>query len=254
MDENDSLENEAFTQEAFTPVFTIAPEVAPPQDSSNGHIPTTEEQAAAAESIYKKLGVKAKEILEAEPVELTPELAARVNRTSLMAARIFTSVCMWGWSIFGIEYQIVAPTVDHSQRMIEPILRITARHSKFIGNVSPDVDDLIEAGTAMSDYALYAISMMQQIREDKLANANNGRYNGTIRTGAYQAQFNGANSGPNDFRGPSPSSYEPSQDARNEQHTNTTGDLTADQQYNRDQLHTLSVRDMQYRAKRSGRL
>lgn len=245
-------DEDEYTQEAFTPIFHVAPDEAPEQVQTP--VPTADEQKSTVESVLKKLGVKAKEIAESEPIPLTPELEQRVNKTSLMAARIFSSVSMWGWSIFGIEYQIVAPDVAQSQKMIEPVMRIAARHSKFIGNVSPDVDDVVEAGTAMSDYALYAMATMQQIREDKLA--NNGRYTGTraYRPTTGEVGFNGNGSRPNDLFRPTATSDEPLENTGDAEYTNTQEHLSADQQYNRDMLRQLSIRDLESRVKRSGRL
>jgi len=247
-------EQEDYTQEAFTPSFNVAPEIVP--EEAQVHIPTEEEKKSTLEKMYARLGVEAKKILTEEVEELSPETLGRVNKTSLMAARIFSSICMWGWSIFGIEYQIVAPTVEQSQKMIEPILRITARHAPIVGNISPDVDDVIEAGTAISDYALYAMAMMQQIREDKLANG--GRYTGTFRSAngitTSENGLNGNSTRSNDYRGFTTVGNEPTQDTRYEQHTNPEDHLTENERYNRDMLSQLRARDMQSRARKSGRI
>ena len=174
-----------------------------------------------------------------------------MNRSSLMAARIFSAIMMWGFSVFGWEYGQLAPTVDYSQRMIQPVFRIIARHSEFVGNISPDADDIIECATAMSDYALYAMATMQMIREDK--QSHGGQYTGN-RANESQARFNGNSTRSNDIRGFTSTRTEPTQDVRNEQYTDTQEHLTAEQQYNRDMLQQLSIRDFETRARRSGRL
>src|SRR5215831_3116104 len=100
--EEQEEQQEDYTQEAFTPSFTVAPEIVP--DEAQVHVPTEEEKKSTLEKMYARLGVQAKKLLEEEVPDLTPEQLQSVNRTSLLAARIFTSICMWGWSIFGIEY------------------------------------------------------------------------------------------------------------------------------------------------------
>lgn len=243
-----------YTQEAFVPIFNVAAEEAPPIQPG---IPSEDEQKSTLEKMYAKLGLKAKEVLTEEVQPLTDEQLKYVNRTSLLAARIFSSICMWGWSIFGIEYQIVAPTVEHSQKMIEPVLRIAARHTPVVGNISPDVDDIIEAATAISDYALYAMAMMQQIREDKLANG--GHYTGTYRytTGSTSASQNGFGGEParsNDFRGYPPASNESDEASRATEYPDPSEHLTEYERQNRDALRQLSIRDFQARARKSGRV
>lgn len=249
--EENEQEQEGYTQEAFTPIFQVVQEEIPEQTQT--HIPTQDEQKQTVEGIYKKLGVKAKEFIDSEPQEITPQINENIKRGSLMAARIFSAISMWGFSVFGVEYGQAAPTVDHSYRMIEPLLRITARHTPIVGKISPDVEDAIESATAMSDYALYAMNIMSQIREDKLA--NNGRYTGTAyRPTTGETGFNGNGSRSNDIRGFTTHSNEPHEATRGEQHTDTQEHLTNEQQFNRDMLHQLSIRDFETRAKRSGRL
>lgn len=253
--EQEVEQEENYTPEAFTPVFNVAPEIAPPP-TEQVHIPTEDEKKSTLEKMYARLGVKAKELVTEEVLPLTDEQLRYVSRTSLLAARIFTSIAMWGWSIFGVEYQIVAPTVQHSQKMIEPIFRIVARHTPVVGNISPDVDDIIEATTAISDYALYAMAMMQQIREDKLE--HNGRYTGTFtstdrfNTGEIRPSSNGSRS--NDIRGFTTPSNEPTENSRDAEHTHPEDHLTDNERFNRDALSLLRARDFQARARKSGRV
>jgi hypothetical protein len=252
-EEQEELRQQGFyTQEAFTPIFQVAPEEVPQE--AQVHVPTEEEKKITLENMYKKLGVKAKEFIESPVLEITPEKEKLINRSSIMAARIFSAVMMWGFSVFGWEYGQVAPTVDHSQRMLEPIFRIIARHSEFVGTISPDADDVVECATAMSDYALYAMAMMQHIREDKAA--NNGRYTGTSnhRVNEGQTRYNSNAPRSNDLRGPTSASQEPTQNARIREHPYSEEHLTTDQQYNRDMLRQLSIRDFETRSRRQGRI
>jgi len=235
--------DEEYTQDAFIPSFTVAPEEIP--EYAQVKVPTPEQKQATLESLLKKTGVKAKEILHAEPIPMTPEMEKAANSGSLMGARLLSTVMMWGYSVIGLEYGILAPSVEQSHKMLYPIGRIVVRHVPMVGKISPDAEDAIEAFHAISEYANHTMIILTQIREEKAA--NNGRYRTFERqTGAISAT--------------------PRHDDTVRHSTNSTnnaqdvgmavpepiGNLTEAEQYNRAMLRTLSERDINHRVRRSG--
>lgn len=238
--------------EAFIPQFNIAPDDIPV--TSQVHIPTDEEKQKTSENVLGRLGVKAREFASKPVEELTPEQTKTLGRVSLMAARIFSSVSMWAFSIFGFEYGSLAPTPEQSYRMIHPLAKIVTRHADFVGNISPDVDDIIDCLTAVSDYAIEAMAIMSEIREDKLR--NNGRYTGrynppTTNTGENRASF--STSGLDNIRENTTVANQRIENNGGTEPVNV-GNLTESERQHHAMLQQLSLRDFQARARRSGRV
>ena len=230
--------------EAFTPQFTVVPDDIPAEQQV--HLPTEEEQKATLDSLYKKVGVKAKEFITSPPQEITPEKQQFVNTTTRLSARILSTVMSWGFSVFGWEYGLLAPTHEQAAKIIEPAMRIVARHSKIVGNVSPDIEDGIDCLTAISDYAVVCMQLMEEIREDK--KANNGRYTGN-NINARETRTSNSPPRSTPIRGYPTNG---SQHTENGEATPAvpTDNLTYYEQYNATMLSRLRERDFAYRARR----
>jgi len=227
--------------EAFIPNFTVAPEEIPP--ASNG-LPTEEEQKSTLNNLYKKLGVKIDQLKNAPVEPMTPEKDKFVRSSSHMIALVLSSVMTWVFSVSGVEYGVLAPSEEEAERIVTPFMRIYARHSKLVSTISPDYEDAVEGLTAISGYISVSMQMLQIIREDKAKN------DGRISKAQVRPSFKSARQ--DDIRGYTATGNE---HVENNGSTDAvdTSNLTDEQRYNRDMLRQLTERDIQYRARRSGR-
>ena len=68
------------------------------------------------------------------------------------------------FAIVGEEYEILAPNKDLAYRIIHPLARIYARHSKVVTEISPDYIDISAAIDAVGDYAVTVFNGIREIR------------------------------------------------------------------------------------------
>ena len=233
--------------------------------------PTAEElERQEEEQIWQRLVNKAKVRVKEEvskPVqELTPERQKTVKVFSSLVAHLGSSALVFVYTIPGAEYGCLAPNADELFRIIEPLLRIYARHSKVIQNISPDAADVTESLTALGAYMEVSIMLFRQIQQEKkqYGAANIYQRPGTGSdvadelTGSGQANYEEtpvSNETPrpdNIRRYPRPDNVS----SQNGAITNAESgrDLTADQQFQRDRLLELTNKDVEHRLRRSGRL
>ena len=238
--------------EAFIPSFTIAPEEIPPEYQS---LPTQDQKKQTEQSIFDKLGYSQVKNFLAQPVqESTPEKDKFIRDSSHLAAIVLSACFMWGYSLVGgVEYGVLAPTEEEAEKIVRPIMNIVGRHSKIIGQISPDAVDIGNCFKAISDYANHSMEMLAMIREDKQF----GRQ-GTAREYATERQARnyqqGVRSGvtSNDSR----NGYSPI----SEQDTTDDGDvlyranLTDDERRNYEALQQLGKKDLEHRLRQAGRL
>lgn len=261
-----------------SPTFTVAP---PPPNT----IPVPDKEGALAR-FRKKTGFgatpepekvapvrgKGKSSAKGDPVLPSPGLSEDklkfVDGTSGLLSEVMVAIMVWIFTIPGAEYSVLAPGYAEARAIIEPLLRIYARHSKIVKEISPDYTDLGAAITALAGYVHVSYLLLDNIRKDKEEHGGqvkyqhqrpdygtSGEYSG--ETGGYTAESQ-AGPGYND-NGRTPV-HEPA-----EVHTGDTqsrgytapkppADLTPEQQYAYARLQQLSQRDYENRARRSGRL
>jgi hypothetical protein len=242
---DDDDEEEEYVPEAFIPSFTVAPDEIPIEQQT--HLPTEEEKKSVLESLYAKLGISVKEALASPPQPITAEKEQFVTDTSQLLAKIVSAVSMWLYSIPGIEYSMLAPDEQQADAIVRPLMRVVARHSKVVANVSPDYLDLTSSIKAMSDYANHSMQLLMQIREIKLHGGQ------PYPTNPRETNAGFSSNGHNPVQGYSPNGENDSQidglappvDTRN---------FTDDERRNYESLRVLAARDYAYRARRSGRV
>lgn len=234
--------------EAFIPEFTVAPDAIPVESQviPPDGLPSEDEQASILKRIYEKLGLNVKAAIHQPSPPMTQEKDHFVHTVGQLGAQMVSALMGWVFSIPGWEYSVLAPHAEEAQRIIEPLLRIYARHSKVVGNITPDMNDIIESLTALSGYALVSTQMLAMIKEDKARN------NGQVTTQS-QVRPSFTTTRPDDIRRNTSNGYQPVEDSAPAD-TQFTRDLTDDERRNYEALLVLTERDYQYRARRSGRV
>lgn len=261
------------------PTFTVAP---PPPNT----IPVPDKESAIAR-FRKKTGFgttpepervsppprgKGKTSAKSEPVLPSPGLSEDklkfVDGTSGLLSEVMVAVMVWIFTIPGGEFSVLAPGYEEARAIIEPLLRIYARHSKLVKEISPDYTDLAAAITALAGYVHVSYLLLDNIRKDKEANGGqvtlqhirpdyrtNGEYSGESRgyTTESQAGPGYNNNGRTPVHEPAEVYNEPAK-GRGYAAPKPPDDLTPEQRRNYESLQRLSQRDYENRARRSGRL
>lgn len=115
----------------------------------------------------KRLGIDTKQFSSVG--DLTNDKIKFTDDGSQLAAALVSSVLGVMFSLAGQEYEILAPSKELAYRMIHPMARIYARHSKVVTEISPDYLDISSAIEAIGEYA---IAVMDGVREIKWMKAN----------------------------------------------------------------------------------
>lgn len=95
---------------------------------------------------------------------------------TLSLAAIALATYMWGR--IGPEYGALAPDEKVSQRIVEPLLRVYARHASFLTDINPDIADIGASMFALVGYVHVSMGMYQHIKkevEDNEQESNNPR-------------------------------------------------------------------------------
>lgn len=258
-DEEGIEETEEIEPEAFIPTFTVAPDEIPIEAQVPPSVPTQDEKAKIEDSFFASLGVKAKDFINSPPQEMTPEKEKFVHDSSQLVARGVSVVLTWVFMLLGVEYGVLAPTENESDAIVRPLMNVWARHSKVVAQISPDYVDIGNAIKGLSDYTANMLVTLQAIREDKAQYGNNrrstpGRYSpnqNEVRTNDPAIRHPDNEQG---RRGDRVSTNGSENGLENNGDTFTNGNLTADEQYQYNQLSILAQRDYNHRVKQSGRI
>ena len=81
---------------------------------------------------------------------------------------------------------LLAPDEKTAQRIVEPLLRIYARHASFLTDINPDVADAGAAMFALFGYVNASMKLYQHIKEQENEQAQNGNGNGVGRGGNWR--------------------------------------------------------------------
>lgn len=127
---------------------------------------------SAWSSLKGMIGIKEKDKEEetARPPisgKLDAKRQAFVDAISPTAALALILLSSWLWKKVGEEYGELAPDEKTAQRIMEPLLRIYARHSKFMVDINPDFADFSASMLALAGYVRVSIKLYEEIKRDQ---------------------------------------------------------------------------------------
>lgn len=105
--------------------------------------------------------------------KLDPKRQAFVDNITPTISLAFMLMASWAWGRIGQEYSRLAPDEKVAARIVEPLVRIYARHANFLTDVNPDVADAGASLFALVGYVYASLGMYQQIREEQAAYEQN---------------------------------------------------------------------------------
>jgi hypothetical protein len=125
------------------------------------------------DSIKGMLGIKdvKGEKKQAPPLsaKLDPKRQAFVDNITPTLTLAFIAVATAMWQRIGPEYKQLAPDETVANRIVEPLIRVYARHAVFLTEINPDVADIGASVFALAGYIYASLALYQKIKEDKEA-------------------------------------------------------------------------------------
>lgn len=119
------------------------------------------------------LGLGDKDKNKSTPPPLTEKLDAKrqafVNHISPIVALAFMLAAGAIWKRIGPEYAILAPDDETALKIVEPLVRIYARHQSYLAELNPDQMDLGACLFALFGYVTTSLRMYQHIKQEKEA-------------------------------------------------------------------------------------
>lgn len=139
---------------------------------------------SAFDSLKSMLGISGSDDQPAPPPVFSAKLNEKqqrfVDATTPMLALGFMSLAAFLWGRIGSEYSILAPNDVVARQIIEPLLRVYARHAQFVQEINPDMADVGASILALVGYVNVSLSLYQEIKQDKeeyeQGYSNNRRY------------------------------------------------------------------------------
>jgi len=214
----------------------------------------------AVKSLKGMLGIAdKKDDAKTQPV-LSAKLDAKrqqfVDSATPTLSLAFIALAGFLWDRIGPEYGQLAPGEKVAERIVQPLLRVYARHANFLTDINPDVADIGASMFALVGYVHVSMQLYAHIKKEK---EDYEESNGITNVGRYR-QFTG-----NENTGSDPgnrhaafhrsSGVNDSVDGTNARHTpGVNGShLTDKEQKQFEALSRLSELDYQNRLRRSGR-
>lgn len=139
-------------------------------------VPTPEEEDSFFAKMRDKLGLKGG-FKHFE--EMTSDKLKLVDDGSQLAATVVSAVLGLMFTLAGDEYELLAPTEAEALKIIRPFVKIYARHSTLVSEISPDY---IDASAGIAGIAIYASRVVKSIREIKEMKARGYVYQKPSRT------------------------------------------------------------------------
>lgn len=126
------------------------------------------------DSIKGMLGIKDTpkgEKKQAPPLtaKLDPKRQAFVDNITPTLTLAFVAVAGAMWQRIGNEYKQLAPDETVATRIVEPLVRVYARHAVFLTEINPDIADVGASVFALAGYVYASLALYQKIKEDKEA-------------------------------------------------------------------------------------
>jgi|SRR6266567_3908348 len=135
----------------------------------------------AMRSLKGMLGIADKQETKTPPVVLSAKLDPRrqqfVDSASPTLALAAMALAAWLWGRIGSEYSALAPDEKAAQRIVEPLLRIYARHAQFMTDINPDVADVGASMFALVAYVHVSLDIYQRIKQEKEEEYGTGEWN-----------------------------------------------------------------------------
>jgi hypothetical protein len=126
---------------------------------------------SAFDSLKGMLGISDSEGQPKPPPPISVALSEKgqrfVDAISPTAALAFITMAAWMWGQIGPEYGVLAPDETVARQIIEPLLRIYARHSTFMVEVNPDVADVGASLLGLVGYVNVSLKLYQQIKQER---------------------------------------------------------------------------------------
>lgn len=126
---------------------------------------------SAFHSLKGMLGISEKPVSAGFSVALSAKLDAKrqkfVDAVSPTLALAAISIAAYLWGRIGPEYAALAPDENVARQIVEPLLRVYARHANFLVDVNPDVADIGASVLALVGYINVSLSLYQQIKLDQ---------------------------------------------------------------------------------------
>jgi hypothetical protein len=147
---------------------------------------------------------------------------------------------------------ILAPSEEVAEKIVAPLMRIYARTSKIAASLNPNHTDAAASLAALVGYAWTAITLYQQIKEEKELAATNGTStNGLRPLDTNETRHGGQDNGRNASRSNSGVNGAVAQSNGNagDSHLNTLSDA---ERRAYEKLSQLRQRDFESRSRRSG--
>lgn len=152
-----------FTQNPFNaaPIIDVP---GPDIPIKNVDLPTSEEEESWLNKARAKLGLKGgfKHV-----EELTTDKLKLVEDGSKLASSVLSAVLGLMFTLAGDEYELLAPTESEALNIIKPLIKIYARHSTLVNEISPDYIDASSAVAGIAIYAKHVVKTMREIKEMK---------------------------------------------------------------------------------------
>lgn len=126
---------------------------------------------SAMASLKGMLGIKDEKSAKSPPIvsaKLDAKKQAFVDAASPTLSLALMSLATWLWGKIGPEYSHLAPDEKVAQRIVEPLLRVYARHADFLTDINPDVADIGASLFALVGYVHVSLGLYQQIKQEKL--------------------------------------------------------------------------------------
>lgn len=134
---------------------------------------------SALSSLKGMLGIADKKDDKAAQPVFSAKLDARrqqfVDSAAPTLSLAFMALASWMWGRIGPEYSVLAPDEKVAQRIVEPLLRIYARHANFMTDVNPDVADVGASMFALVGYVHVSLKLYQEIKAQKEADDEGGQ-------------------------------------------------------------------------------
>jgi hypothetical protein len=99
--------------------------------------------------------------------KLTPQQQQFVDSITPTIGLAAIALSAWIWGHMGDEYRVLAPSEEVARQIIEPLVRIYARHTPAIGEINPDYADGLSSLVALVGYVHISLELYQHIKRQK---------------------------------------------------------------------------------------
>jgi hypothetical protein len=124
---------------------------------------------SALDSLKSMLGITDKPAEKKNAAPVAAKLDAKrqqfVDAVAPTAALAAMGIAAWMWSRIDNDLKFLAPDEATAQRIMEPLLRVYARHANFLADINPDVADIGASLLALGGYVRVSLALYREIKE-----------------------------------------------------------------------------------------